>query len=636
MVDTSADNQEPSPPRRLRNRPRRGASLRNRLVLAAGASLLTLMAAEWIVRGCRIAPAVRPLWTSTSNSVYQRSSNPLLSFELKSNYRNDRPDLRRSYERTNAHGQRDRERTLQKSPGVRRVILLGDSVVEGFGIAETETISSQLEQILQNEAVEVLNFGVSAYCTLAEVELLRTKGVDFGPDDVVLVFTVNDYDNYNQESWPLTNPLKRPTWTKHLFVNSDLFRLVAIDFNLFDFGLESDPLRWNRVAIGENNVVEGLQRFRALANQYQFRPLVAIWPHFLDAQIMDGQVMGDDRQTLIIERLCRMYGLPTYRISTAFRQESQKNGPVRSHRLRYTIGDSLHPSAEGCRIAATALKGVLREMVHGRYKMSNSGPEDLPAVAAAAVTGRESHTYGNLWINLGNESLLDEDYEDAARYFRMAIEVLGDEPAPLASAHHALGALLGKQRAFSESERHLRLALELAPGNPHVRLTLGTVYLASKQYMLAVPCLQNVVRSLPQDSKAHFHLGAAFAGTGNQVDAKTQYTLAAQLQPTLAPAHQALAWLLATSGAVTPEDASQAIRSAEKAARLTGHQSAVCLDTLAAAYAAAGQFEDAVHWQGMALKMATTEERGDYSARLQLYCTQQPYCRRASDLPPRK
>jgi hypothetical protein len=120
------------------------------------------------------------------------------------------------------------------------------------------------------------------------------------------------------------------------------------------------------------------------------------------------------------------------------------------------------------------------------------------------------------------------------------------------------------------------------------------------------------------------------------VDAITQYTLAAQLQPTLAPAHQALAWLLATSGGVTPEDARQAIRSAEKGARLTGHQSAVCLDTLAAAYAAAGQFEDAVHWQAMALKMATTEERDDYSARLELYGTQQSYCRRASDLPPRK
>ena len=139
-----------------------------------------------------------------------------------------------------------------------------------------------------------------------------------------------------------------------------------------------------------------------------------------------------------------------------------------------------------------------------------------------------------------------------------------------------------------------------------------------------------MVVDLPHEAKARFHFAAALAGTGNRHEAKKQYALAIHLQPTLAPAHQALAWLLATSEGATPDDVAEAVRSAEKGAQLTGHKLPLYLDTLAAAYASAGRFEDAVHWQTRAVEMTPEEDRADYLNRLKIYHGGQPYRRPTS------
>ena len=182
-----------------KQRPR--ASLRRRLLkpaVAIVATLVGLLASEVVVRVIGLAPGMQLIELGSDECVYERSTNPILSFELKANYRHDDPDFIQSYARTNAHGQRDRERSLEKPPGVRRVLLLGDSVVEGYGLREEETMSRRLEGLYPDGTTEVLNFGVAAYCTRAEIELLEVKGLRFDPDVAVLVFVENDFDNFNR------------------------------------------------------------------------------------------------------------------------------------------------------------------------------------------------------------------------------------------------------------------------------------------------------------------------------------------------------------------------------------------------------------------------------------------------------
>ena len=61
----------------------------------------------------------------------------------------------------------------------------------------------------------------------------------------LLVFVENDFLNWNIEHRKLESSLHRPRWAEQLFVNSDFFRLSALSLNLFSYGFEFDPHRWN-------------------------------------------------------------------------------------------------------------------------------------------------------------------------------------------------------------------------------------------------------------------------------------------------------------------------------------------------------------------------------------------------------
>jgi len=83
--------------------------------------------------------------------------------------------------------------TLQKRSGKRRVLVLGDSYVWGYAVAQSQLFSAP-EVHGANE--ELLNFGVSGYGTDQEYLLYLTRGARFEVDEVVLAFTPsNDVRN---------------------------------------------------------------------------------------------------------------------------------------------------------------------------------------------------------------------------------------------------------------------------------------------------------------------------------------------------------------------------------------------------------------------------------------------------------
>jgi len=98
----------------------------------------------------------------------------------------------------NSHGLRDREFSLEKPPGVYRIMVLGDSTTFGWGVSMDDTASKILERELNAlripgyERFEVMNAGVGNYDTVQEVTYYRTRGIEFHPDMVILVFFIND------------------------------------------------------------------------------------------------------------------------------------------------------------------------------------------------------------------------------------------------------------------------------------------------------------------------------------------------------------------------------------------------------------------------------------------------------------
>ena len=333
-----------------------------RPLLLLASILFALIVGELAIRLTGLAPTPIPIDLEASKSVYQRSANPIMGYELKPNYSDRLADTHQSLPKTNSDGQRDIERAIERRPGVPRVILLGDSVVAGHGIYELdETISRQLENRFPPDAVEVLNFGVGGYCTLAEVELLRTKGLKYQPDIVVLLFLGNDYTNLNARVHMYASSHPRAAWINQCFLRSHIFRLVSIRLNLFGFGDDWQPEMRHAKAVGPNNVERGIEQFKKLADEHGFRPIVVLWPGFDDGRLVDVWHEPKTTDPHAVVRFAERCGIPTTGLIDFFRRDAETIGGNPNYRVRYSIGDTLHPSPRGAAVAALGLEEILRQ-----------------------------------------------------------------------------------------------------------------------------------------------------------------------------------------------------------------------------------------------------------------------------------
>ena len=95
---------------------------------------------------------------------------------------------------TNSLGFRENEYPLQRRPGVRRIVVLGDSFTFGNGVEFEQTFSKRLEARLNRSAerYEVINFGVPGYNTTLELATWREVAARFHPDLLILGYVLND------------------------------------------------------------------------------------------------------------------------------------------------------------------------------------------------------------------------------------------------------------------------------------------------------------------------------------------------------------------------------------------------------------------------------------------------------------
>lgn len=98
--------------------------------------------------------------------------------------------------RINALGLRGPRVERRKSPGVRRVLVFGDSFIFGIGVDERHVLTSRLQSKLDvafPRQYEVINMGVAGYSTDQEYLLFHELGGQLAPDIVILVATDNDF-----------------------------------------------------------------------------------------------------------------------------------------------------------------------------------------------------------------------------------------------------------------------------------------------------------------------------------------------------------------------------------------------------------------------------------------------------------
>lgn len=97
----------------------------------------------------------------------------------------------------NSRGWRDFEHGAESAPGVERIVVLGDSFMEGYSVHMDDLFARQLEQRLAaaGRSVEVVNLAVGGFGTLQELLAFQQEGVRYRPDTVLLAFSENDLSN---------------------------------------------------------------------------------------------------------------------------------------------------------------------------------------------------------------------------------------------------------------------------------------------------------------------------------------------------------------------------------------------------------------------------------------------------------
>ncbi|MCX6922309.1 MAG: fused MFS/spermidine synthase, partial [Verrucomicrobia bacterium] len=130
-------------------------------------------------------------------------------------------------------------------------------------------------------------------------------------------------------------------------------------------------------------------------------------------------------------------------------------------------------------------------------------------------------------------------------------------------------------------------------------------------------------------AEAEVALAAGLCQRGEFTAALARYRHALEIDPNLVEALNNLAWLLSTCPEQAVRNGAEAVRHAELACELTQYRSTMLVGTLAAAYAEAGQFSEAVATAQKACETASLFNEEALSARnrelLEFYRKGQPY-----------
>jgi len=217
------------------------------------------------------------------------------------------------------------------------------------------------------------------------------------------------------------------------------------------------------------------------------------------------------------------------------------------------------------------------------------------------------------------------EYEEA----RKLCAQLLTERADIPFFHCMAGDIAAKADRIEEAIDHYRYFLQLKPDNHMARNNLAAALSRQGRLDQAVAQWQEILRQQPNYAKVHENLAGVFFKQGDYKSAITHWTEAHRIEPDNVEILNNLAWIWATCDDPQLRNPPRALQLARRAGELTDFQQPDYLDTLAAAYAAAGQFPQAVETAQKAIKLASAAGQNNLTQRIQkrllLYQSRQPY-----------
>jgi Flp pilus assembly protein TadD len=200
-------------------------------------------------------------------------------------------------------------------------------------------------------------------------------------------------------------------------------------------------------------------------------------------------------------------------------------------------------------------------------------------------------------------------------------------------AHSNLGSILLEKGKLDDAIIQFQEALRIDPRPSTMHNDLGVALDQKGSLDAAIAEYQKALQLDPDNAKAHNNIGQAYLRKGNPGQALSHYQRALQLEPEGPSPKNNLAWLLATCPDASLRNGNRAVELATQANELSGGERPIMLRTLAAAYAEAGRFSEAVETAQRALRLAEGQFKPKLAAQIQselkLYQAGYPFHSRA-------
>ncbi|HWW87595.1 MAG TPA: tetratricopeptide repeat protein, partial [Vicinamibacterales bacterium] len=206
-------------------------------------------------------------------------------------------------------------------------------------------------------------------------------------------------------------------------------------------------------------------------------------------------------------------------------------------------------------------------------------------------------------VNLRNDAALIYQElgqpERALTHFSAVARLEPRSPAAHYNEGITLEVLGREQEAAAQYDEAIRLDPSYAPA----RIASANLLYRHRQLDAAIAEYRAGLRVDGANVIARCSLARALTETNRPADAVTEYRSALAMRPDSLPCLINFAWLLTAHSDATIRRPSEAVPLAERAVELTNRQGAEALDVLAAAYASADRFDDAVRVSGEALRV---------------------------------
>jgi tetratricopeptide (TPR) repeat protein len=402
-------------------------------------------------------------------------------------------------------------------------------------------------------------------------------------------------------------------YVAHLNLGADLLKKGRVDdaIAFYQKGLQTEPDN----AESHNNLANALrEKGRVDEAITQYKKALELKPDYAEAQYNLGTTLlqkGNADEAITHYQAALLinpdYAEAHYGLGNALRQK----GRVDDAMVHYQKALDIRPDyAEAHYSFGNAFreKGNVNEAISQYQEALETKPD-----------------YTAAHVGLGIALLQAGKVDEAIVHCEKALEIKPDD----ADAHYNLGDALLQKGRMDEAITHFQRALQKNPDYVDAHVNLGNVLLQKGNVDEAISHFQKALLINPNNAKAQNNLGNAFLQKGIVGEAIAHFQKSLQIEPTDPSVQNNLAWLLATCSEASLRNGGKAVELAQQANTLTGGANPIILHTLAAAFAEAGRFPEAVETAQRALRLAEAQSNtrlaGALQSEMKLYQAGSPF-----------